>query len=124
MYSLREVLVCCALHLADDRVAAPDEVLEKKSLWLSQGERGPLELLRIVLIERCRAGAASITLTARTESELDKVQSDVTALKLDHPPKVIKHITDVTSSDSVTGLFDHLDKEGIYIDGEFHNEDF
>lgn len=78
-----------------------------------------LELLHVVLIVGYRAGAASITLTARTESELDKVQSDVAALKLAPSPKVIQHVTNVTSSESVTGLFDHLDKEGIDIDGVF-----
>jgi NAD(P)-dependent dehydrogenase (short-subunit alcohol dehydrogenase family) len=63
------------------------------------------------------AGATTIVITARSQHELDAARDDI--LKEAHlspAPKVLTHVTDVTSIESVDGLFAMLDKERVLPD--------
>jgi NAD(P)-dependent dehydrogenase (short-subunit alcohol dehydrogenase family) len=71
------------------------------------------------------AGAATIVITARSQHELDAAREDI--LKEAHlspPPKVLTHVTDVTSIESVERLFAMLDAEGVLPDVLINNAGF
>jgi NADP-dependent 3-hydroxy acid dehydrogenase YdfG len=71
-----------------------------------------------------QAGATTIVLTARSKDELDAVRGEILAEAHGAPPKVLTHVTDVTSAESVERLFAALDAEGILPDVLNNNAGF
>jgi NADP-dependent 3-hydroxy acid dehydrogenase YdfG len=68
------------------------------------------------------AGASTIVVTARSQHELDSARDDILKeTHLDPAPRVLTHVTDVTSNESVEGLFIMLDKEGVLPDVLINN---
>jgi NAD(P)-dependent dehydrogenase (short-subunit alcohol dehydrogenase family) len=110
-----------------------------KSVLITGGGRGIGKVRRRALAAAARrsrygqvaalafalAGATTIIITARSQHELDAAREDI--FKEAHllpPPKVLTHVTDVTSIESVERLFAMLDAEGVLPDVLINNAGF
>jgi NAD(P)-dependent dehydrogenase (short-subunit alcohol dehydrogenase family) len=79
--------------------------------------RCSLRSAQAIALAFAAAGASTIVITARSEGELDATRAEILkAAPSDAAPRVLTHVTDVTSTESVEALFVRLDREGVLPD--------
>lgn len=69
-----------------------------------------------IALSFAHAGASTLVLVSRSFAELDAVRDEILARVVEAPPKVITHIADVTSEESVEALFKQLAQDSISVD--------
>jgi NAD(P)-dependent dehydrogenase (short-subunit alcohol dehydrogenase family) len=91
--------------------------VRKASLLVRVRVRCSLRSAQAIALAFAAADASTIVITARSEGELDATRAEILkAAPSDAAPRVLTHVTDVTSTESVEALFVRLDREGVLPD--------